>query len=73
MRAVRYTLSWLALIAFAIWGSSSIGFLEGVKLHYTVFGAIGVAMLIGITELIEIFDDIRKSTIPDKTTKGDSE
>lgn len=71
MKAFRYTLFYIIILgSLTIFGRS---YLPEVPFHYKFFAGIGICILVGLTELIEIFDDIRKNTSePTKESKESS-
>ena len=60
MRAVRFTIVYIIVIVGAMYFAPK--FWSNVQPIYILFGAIGISALIGIAELIDIFDGIRKNT-----------
>lgn len=62
MKAMRYTIAWLILLFVTIAFGDNLNIYIGIDKIHQIYITIGIAVLIGITELVEIFDDIRKNT-----------
>lgn len=59
MKALRYTIAWLLLVIPTVLFGSKFEIYTGISKIDFLYAIIGICILIGITELIEIFEDIK--------------